>query len=1173
MAGKGIKGITIEIGGDTKGLDKALEGVNKQSKDLQGELKAVERGLKFDPGNVELIRQKQELLTASITQTSGKLDVLRTAQAQVQAQFNRGEIGVEQYRAFQRELQQTEGDMNRLQSQLGSLGTDQERLSQTTRQLGAFFEATGTDVEQFAGTLGSRLTQSIRDGSASADQMERALRLMGRQALGAGTDIDQMREELSRINNGGSIDEIRNAFQRMGGEVVSAQSELKEIDALLKFNPNSTELLAQKQTLLARSIQETSTTLEGLRQSQAQVEAQFASGNMGEEAYRAFRRELERTEQSLNGYQNQLNGLTQEQQQVQTSTRHLQTLFDATGTSVEQFADDIGIDLVRAIQEGRATSGQLEEAIRQIGTRALGADTDLDQLREALRNVDNGANIDEIRADLDRLRDSADEAEEEVGNLGETLNNAGEKMRSAGRELSMNLTLPLVALSGASVKTAMDFEAQMDRVGAIAGATADDMEAMTETALRLGSETSKSASEVALGFEEMAAMGFTANEIIGAMPGVIAAAEASGSDMAQTAEVMASTLNIFGLKAGEASKVADILAMTANVSAASLTDMQYALKYAGPPAAALGVSLEELSAGIGIMTNAGMKGEQAGTTLRGALLGLLDPSEANAELMTQLGFSMIDANGEFIGLSKLVEGLSKGMSHLSETNKAAMLSTLVGKEAVSGMLSLMAAGPATIDKMTKSLEESGGASAEAAAKMKDNLAGALDELGGTIETAAITIGTILTPTILKIGESIQGLVEKFQGLSPEGQKLILVLGAIAAAIGPLLIAIGFISSAIGTALTLFGTISGAIAVMTTGVASAVPAVTALAAVFTFLTGPIGIAIAAIAGTIAVMVLAYNKIEWFREGVQKVWGAIKQATVIAFDAIKQTISTVVGAVVAFVKTQLDKFKSFWDENGKQIMAIVKVAFEQIKGNIEFVMGIIKGIFEVVWPLISATVRYAWETIKLIVRTGIDLVLGIIQTVLKVLQGDWSGAWDAIWGTVKKIWGNIDSFLKGIDLAGTGRNIMEGLLKGIDSMADAIWKKVKSIVDGIKDAITGALGINSPSKVTTEYGVNVGQGLILGMDDMISKVAQSSSRLSDAVSNVYGSLGNSRSKSMAEMAIPQASLRNVRQTASTATTSPANVVNHNTIYLPEWIKDFEQMTQFFNKRSLNAYGLTK
>ena len=261
-----------------------------------------------------------------------------------------------------------------------------------------------------------------------------------------------------------------------------------------------------------------------------------------------------------------------------------------------------------------------------------------------------------------------------------------------------------------------------------------------------------------------------------------------------------------------------------------------------------------------------------------------------------------------------------------------------------------------------------------------------------------------------------------------------------------------------------------------------------------------------------MVLAYNKIDWFREGVNNIWNIIKASTAIAFEAIKQTINTIVGGVVTFVKSQLDVFRAFWDENGKQITAIVKVAFGQIKSNIELVMGIIKGVFQVAWPLIAATVRYAWETIKLVVSTAITLVLGIIRTVLRVLQGDWKGAWNAISNTVKTIWAGIGRFLAGINLAGTGRNIMQGLLNGISSMADAIWKKVSSIVDGIKSAITGALKIKSPSRVTMEYGVNVGQGLINGIQQMNSAVKNSAQRMAEVANPAASKINNQASSNM-------------------------------------------------------------
>lgn len=807
----------------------------------------------------------------------------------------------------------------------------------------------------------------------------------------------------------------------------------------------------------------------------------------------------------------------------------------------------------------RKLNESYQRAVEEQGANSQAAENLAIRLNRATAEMTRTeTELEQLTAELNRQEEELAQAANKWNQLGESMratgakmSEVGAKMTSVGKDLSMKLTAPLAAIGVASLKMGADFESQMDRVGAIAGATAKEMDKLSETALELGASTSKSASEVAKGMEELAAMGFTAIEVIGAMPGVISAAEASGSDMAQTAEVMASTLNIFSLEAAEAGRVADVLAQTANVSAASLTDMQYALKYAGPPAAALGVSLEELSAGIGIMTNAGMKGEQAGTTLRGALLGLLDPSEENSKRMNSMGIEITDLEGNFVGLANLVDNLGESMEGQTDTQKAATISALVGKEAVSGMLSLMKAGPDEIRRFTQSLEESGGASETAAAIMRDNLTGSLDELGGAFETAAIEIATILTPAIRDMAESLQGLVQKFIDMSPAMQKVILIVAGLVAAIGPLLIVFGFITSAIGSALTLFGTISAAIGVMTTGIAAATPAIGALATVFTVLTGPVGIAIAAITGIIAILVLAYNKVDWFKTGVNSIWDAIKKSTSVAFEAIKKTISTIIESVVKFAKTQLDNFEKFWNENGKQISSMVKTYFEQISATIKMVMGIIKGIFEVVWPLISATVRYAWETIKLVVSTGINLVLGIIQTVLKILQGDWTGAWETIKNTVKNIWSDIGKYLKNIDLKQTGKDIIQGLINGIGSMATAVWDKVKSITDGIKDAITGALKIKSPSRVTMDYGVNVGEGLAIGIEKMKSAVKKSANEMANAANP--GNYNNSFDSTSGNVTGSQLS----------------GITIHQTIHSPKYLSPSE--TARLNKRAMQEAAL--
>jgi len=336
---------------------------------------------------------------------------------------------------------------------------------------------------------------------------------------------------------------------------------------------------------------------------------------------------------------------------------------------------------------------------------------------------------------------------------------------------------------GAAVKTGMDFEAQMSRVKSISSATDSEFQALKKSAMDLGASTSKSASEVAIGFERMAAKGMSVNDIIGAMPGVIAAAEASGSDMAQTADVMSSALNIFSLKASEASRVSDILAKTANISSADLTDMQYALKYAGPPAAALGVSLEELAGSIGIMTDSGMAGEQASTTLRSALLSLLNPSEKNSKLMGKMGIAVADAKGNFVGLSPLIKNLSDSMKGQTETQKAATLAALVGTESVSGMLSLMAAGPAKIDKMTEAIKNSAGSSAEAAKIMKDNLKGSIDQLQGSLETIGITLSEDALPLLSDFAKEIANVLSSMDSVDMANLKAGLSFAGVASGIG------------------------------------------------------------------------------------------------------------------------------------------------------------------------------------------------------------------------------------------------------------------------------------------------------------------------------------------------------------------------------------------------------
>ncbi|MEQ5975471.1 DUF2207 domain-containing protein [Bacillus cereus] len=218
MAGGKIKGITIEIGGNTQPLQNALKDVNKQSDSLTKELKDVERLLKFNPGNVEALAQKQQLLTQQIEKTTQKLDKLKEAEQQVQEQFQNGKISEEQYRAFRREIEFTQGSLDGLKNKLGNMKAEQENVASSTRQLETLFSATGKSVDDFASALGNRLVNAIKSGSATSRQLEQAIGLIGREALGTEADIEKLQHALRSVDAGNSIQQVQNELRDLQQE-------------------------------------------------------------------------------------------------------------------------------------------------------------------------------------------------------------------------------------------------------------------------------------------------------------------------------------------------------------------------------------------------------------------------------------------------------------------------------------------------------------------------------------------------------------------------------------------------------------------------------------------------------------------------------------------------------------------------------------------------------------------------------------------------------------------------------------------------------------------------------------------------------------------------------------------------------------------------------------------
>ena len=229
-----IKGITVEIGGDTSGLEKSLSDVNNAIKKTQSQLRDVNSLLKLDPSNTVLLAQKQELLQQAIGDTERKLQALEQAQEEVAKAFERGDLGKDQYMAFQREVEETRGTLNRYKADLSGLQSEQERLASNMARLSKLFAATGSNVDDYADVLGSRLVNAIRNGTASSDQLKTAIEKIGKSATGGKADIKQLTDALDTVDDGQAIRNLIEDLNDVGDAAQDAAGDIGEIAGATK---------------------------------------------------------------------------------------------------------------------------------------------------------------------------------------------------------------------------------------------------------------------------------------------------------------------------------------------------------------------------------------------------------------------------------------------------------------------------------------------------------------------------------------------------------------------------------------------------------------------------------------------------------------------------------------------------------------------------------------------------------------------------------------------------------------------------------------------------------------------------------------------------------------------------------------------------------------------------
>lgn len=382
---------------------------------------------------------------------------------------------------------------------------------------------------------------------------------------------------------------------------------------------------------------------------------------------------------------------------------------------------------------------------------------------------------DRVSEPLRRIRSNMEENSRLNRQLGRDVRNVGRGFGSIASTM-MPAATAVSAFGALGTKTFMDFEDTITGAGVKAGATGEQLERMKETALKLGHDFPITASEAAEAMDRLAAGGFDAEQTMAAMPGIIEASVASGEDMATTSDVITSALNIWNLKTGDVAEntqhVADVVQMAANVSKLGMADFGLAMQYAGAPAAALGVNIEELSTAMAIMSNNGIEASTIGTSLRSTMSRLASPPKEAAAAIDQLGLHLQNADGSFVGITEAISQMREAMDGMTDTQQVGIAKAIAGEDAFSGLLALIKTSPEAYKEVEDSIKNSTGSSHEAYVKMQNTLKGSINAMKSAVESLAISFGSTLAPSVKTAADAIKSIADFLGGLSPATRSVV-----------------------------------------------------------------------------------------------------------------------------------------------------------------------------------------------------------------------------------------------------------------------------------------------------------------------------------------------------------------------------------------------------------------
>lgn len=808
-------------------------------------------------------------------------------------------------------------------------------------------------------------------------------------------------------------------------------SELSSVNKLLKFDPKNTQLLAQKQELLSKQVENTTQKLDALKRAQGEVEKKFKSGDIGAEEYRHFQREIAKTEQDLKSYTTQISRMESEQKSLKESTKQLQTMFEATGKSLDDFQDILGTRLTNALRNGTANTDDMTVALNKIGRAVLGADSDIGKLKTALNQIDESG-IDQVRIAIDKLKASSDDAANAIEGVGDAVTSgnlleAADQLSGVGDkvfEIGEKAVESFQNMEDATAKV----NARFDETGKVAENSADLIKRVYEQGL--GDSMDAVAEAVILVKDNLKGLDDVTLEKIVEQSLVLE--ETYGIDMAESLRGVNGLMQHFGTDAQTAMDM--LVAGTQNGLDKTNELGDNLSEYSGKFAEA-GYSVEEY---FQILQNG----------LDGGAYNLDKVNDAINEVTTKLADGSIADSMSKINeeTGQLEEGTGKWSQSVEDTFRKWQNGEATQKQVIDAIVEDIKSTENQQDKLNKAALAFGSMGEDGGAKFVESLSSVGDAYTD-VTGKAQELQDNTTTSAQKMEAAMRKVSDAF---APIGEDIAEILTPVLEAIADLLEWLGELPGPVKT----FIEIAGGIVAITAIIAPVIGSIMVLNGALVSLVGvgllPIIGVIAGIAAVITTIIAVIKNWGDITDWLSEKWSAFKDWMSGLWDTISEKIQEVWNGIKDF-------FADIW----QQIYNVIEGPLKFIEGTIGAVMYAIYAVIYTVWEVIKFALEKAWKWIS-------DTASAVFVPVANFFSGIWNGIKDTatgIWNSIKDtlggIWGSIkqnamDAFSSVWKFIKDGFNNLKDTLGGIvKGIANAIVKPIGGAVNGVINGVNWVL----------------------------------------------------------------------------------------------------------------------